>query len=107
MAFLIVAASAYVYCSKKSMSQNIYQLKPHERPMMAGSPSFPDHPWKRRLCYGIIGTIVGLTAGFTNGMMLANIPQIQEIGRASCRERVERSGGAGAGEKKRGEERGV
>lgn len=77
MAFLIVAASAYVYCSKKSMSQNIYQLKPHERPMMAGSPSFPDHPWKRRLCYGIIGTIVGLTAGFTNGMMLANIPQIQ------------------------------
>ncbi len=56
---------------------NVYLLKPHERPMMAGSPSFPDHPFKRRIWYAIIGIIVGLTAGFTNGMLLANIPQIQ------------------------------
>ncbi|MDF7676147.1 MFS transporter [Neisseriaceae bacterium ESL0693] len=54
-----------------------YQFKAHERPLMAGSPATPDHPIRRMVWYGIIGTLVGLTAGLTNGLMLANLPQIQ------------------------------
>lgn len=56
---------------------NSYQFKAHEWPFMAGSPATPDHPVRRKVWYGIIGTLVGLTAGLTNGVMLANLPQIQ------------------------------
>lgn len=54
-----------------------YQFKGHERPLIAGSPATPDHPVRRKICYGIIGTLIGLTAGLTNGLMIANLPQIQ------------------------------
>ncbi len=54
-----------------------YQFLPHERPMMAGSPATPDHPVPRRVAYFLIGALLGLAGGFINGLLLANLPQIQ------------------------------
>tara|TARA_R110000868_G_scaffold375710_1_gene640352 strand:- start:2899 stop:4572 length:1674 start_codon:yes stop_codon:yes gene_type:complete len=54
-----------------------YQFKPHERPMMLGSPATPDHPGPRRIGYFLIGALLALTGGFINGLLTANLPQIQ------------------------------
>lgn len=54
-----------------------YQLKPHERPTMPGSPATPDHPTNRRVLFGIIGILLALTGGFQNGLLLASLPQVQ------------------------------
>lgn len=54
-----------------------YQFKAHERPMMPGSPATPDHPNSRRVGYLLIGTLLALTGGFINGLLTANLPQIQ------------------------------
>ncbi|WP_426267026.1 MFS transporter [Sphingomonas sp. LHG3443-2] len=54
-----------------------YQFAPHERPFMPGSPATPDHPLPRRIAYAVIGLFVALTAGMSNGLLLANLPQIQ------------------------------
>ncbi|WP_413190312.1 MFS transporter [Psychrobacter sp. AT9] len=54
-----------------------YQFKPHEQPMMVGSPANPDHPARRKVFYLLIGIFVGLTASFQNGLLVANLNQIQ------------------------------
>jgi hypothetical protein len=54
-----------------------YEFKPHERPFMPGSPATPDHPPRRRLAYFLIGVVLGLSGGFANGLLVANIQQIQ------------------------------
>lgn len=54
-----------------------YQFQPHERPFMPGSPATPDHPVARRIGYALIGILVSLTAGLSNGLLLANLPTIQ------------------------------
>ncbi|MCH1782479.1 MFS transporter [Psychrobacter glaciei] len=54
-----------------------YQFKPHEQPMMVGSPANPDHPVRRKIFYLLIGIFVGLTASFQNGLLVANLTQIQ------------------------------
>lgn len=54
-----------------------YQFRPHERPMMPGSPATPDHPRPRRIGYFLIGVLLGLAGGFINGLLTANLPQIQ------------------------------
>ncbi len=56
---------------------NEYQFKPHEQPIMVGSPANPDHPTRRKLFYLLIGIFVGLTASFQNGLLVANLTQIQ------------------------------
>jgi len=56
---------------------NEYQFKPHEQPIMVGSPANPDHPARRKLFYLLIGIFVGLTASFQNGLLVANLTQIQ------------------------------
>ncbi|WP_257539730.1 MFS transporter [Sphingobium sp. CFD-1] len=45
--------------------------------MMPGSPATPDHPTSRRIGYFLIGALLGLTGGFVNGLLTANLPQIQ------------------------------
>ncbi len=45
--------------------------------MMPGSPATPDHPTARRIAYFAIGALLGLTGGFINGLLAANLPQIQ------------------------------
>lgn len=54
-----------------------YEFKPHERPMMPGSPANPVHPFGRRVAYALIGTLIALTAGLANGLLVANLAQIQ------------------------------
>ena len=54
-----------------------YRFAPHERPMLPGSPATPDHPTRRRIAYFAIGTLLGLTGGFINALLTANLPQIQ------------------------------
>ena len=56
---------------------NEYQFKPHEQPIMVGSPANPDHPARRKAFYLLIGIFVGLTASFQNGLLVANLTQIQ------------------------------
>lgn len=59
------------------MSQPDYAFAPHERPFMPGSPANPDHPLWRRVGYALIGVLVAITSGLSNGLLLANLPQIQ------------------------------
>ena len=54
-----------------------YEFKPHERPFMPGSPATPDHPLPRRIAYLLIGILLGIEGRFANGLLLANIQQIQ------------------------------
>ncbi|WP_296243306.1 MULTISPECIES: MFS transporter [unclassified Psychrobacter] len=56
---------------------NEYQFKPHEQPFMVGSPATPDHPTRRKVFYLLIGIFIGLTASFQNGLLVANLTQIQ------------------------------
>lgn len=44
---------------------------------MPGSPATPDHPVQRRAGYFAIGVLLAITGGFLNGLLLANLPQIQ------------------------------
>src|SRR3546814_13023101 len=53
------------------------EFKPHERPLMPGSPATPDHPFGRRIGYFVIGVLLRLAGGFSNGLSIANLPQIQ------------------------------
>ena len=54
-----------------------YQFKPHEQPFMLGSPATPDHPVRRKVYYLLIGIFIGITASFQNGLLVANLAQIQ------------------------------
>ncbi|SMP82570.1 hypothetical protein SAMN06296065_12514 [Novosphingobium panipatense] len=54
-----------------------YVFKPHERPMMPGSPASPDHPTLRRVAYFVIGVTVGITGGLGNALVSANTQNIQ------------------------------
>lgn len=54
-----------------------YQFKPHERPFLPGSPATPEHPFRRRIGYAAIGVLIALTAGLSNGLLIANLAQIQ------------------------------
>jgi len=54
-----------------------YEFKPHERPLMPGSPATPEHPLRRRVGYFLIGVLISVAAGLANGLLIANLPQIQ------------------------------
>lgn len=54
-----------------------YVFKPHERPVLPGSPATPEHPVRRRVAYFLIGTLVGLTGGLGNALVSANLANIQ------------------------------
>jgi MFS family permease len=54
-----------------------YQFKPHERPVVPGSPFNPDHPVQRMVAYGAIGLLAGLTGGLGNNLVTANLSYFQ------------------------------
>lgn len=54
-----------------------YVFKPHERPIMPGSPANPDHPSRRKIGYFLIGLYLAIVAGFQNGLLLANLTTLQ------------------------------
>ncbi len=54
-----------------------YRFKPHEMPVIPGSPANPDHPLGRRLTYLAIGILLGFVGGSQNGFLLANSLALQ------------------------------
>ncbi len=54
-----------------------YRFKPHEMPILPGSPANPDHPPARRAAYLGIGVLIGLIGGAQNGFLLANTGALQ------------------------------
>lgn len=54
-----------------------YIFKPHERPIMPGSPANPDHPSRRKVGYFLIGLYLAIVGGFQNGLLLANLTALQ------------------------------
>lgn len=54
-----------------------YRFRPHEMPVLPGSPANPDHPAPRKAAYLAIGLLLGLTGGAQNGFLLANTPALQ------------------------------
>lgn len=62
---------------RRPPQEHAYEFKSHERPFMPGSPATPEHPQARRLAYLLLGLLFGLAGGFANGLLLANIQQIQ------------------------------
>jgi len=61
------------------MATASYAFKPHERPSMPGSPATPDHPTPRRVAYFCVGVLIGLTGGFGNALVVANLNNIQGV----------------------------
>lgn len=54
-----------------------YEFKPHERPILPGSPANPDHPTNRRVWYFLIGVLIGLAGGLGNALIAVNLPFAQ------------------------------
>jgi MFS family permease len=50
---------------------------PHEKPMLPGSPSTPDHPNLLRLAYLLVGLVVTLTGGLGNALVSVNLLNLQ------------------------------
>lgn len=61
------------------MATASYEFKLHERPTMPGSPATPDHPAPRRVAYFCVGVLIGLTGGFGNALVVANLNNIQGV----------------------------
>ena len=53
-----------------------YQFGPDEQPLLPGSPFSPAHPLPRRLAYGAVGLVVGISATFTNVLINVNVPYL-------------------------------
>ena len=56
--------------------QYLETLKPHERPMLPGSPATPDHPTALRLAYAAVGLLVTLAGSLGNAVVTANIQNL-------------------------------
>ena len=63
-----------------------YQFKPHEFPVVPGSPFTPDHSRSRRLAYAGIGVLAGITGGLGNALVTANLPYFQGTLRLTAEE---------------------
>ncbi|QYC09007.1 MFS transporter [Brevundimonas nasdae] len=57
--------------------QYVETLKPHERPMMPGSPATPDHSWPTRIMYAVTGLMVATVGSLGNGAITANVQNLQ------------------------------
>lgn len=53
------------------------QWLPHEKPLLPGSPSTPNHTLFRRISYLIVGIIVSITGGLGNALVSVNINYLQ------------------------------
>ncbi|WP_260597747.1 MFS transporter [Sphingomonas endolithica] len=59
------------------LTEERWEFAPHERAIMPGSPASPDHPKERRLAYGAIAVLVGLTGGLGTALISVNTVQLQ------------------------------
>jgi MFS family permease len=55
------------------VNSQAYVFKPHERPILPGSPANPDHPASRRMAYLAIGALIGITGGLGNALITVNL----------------------------------
>ncbi|HIV76466.1 MFS transporter [uncultured Sphingomonas sp.] len=58
-------------------SEEEWSFAPHERPTIPGSPGNFDHPNRRRIAYGVIAVLIGLTGGLGNALVQVNTVQLQ------------------------------
>ena len=54
-----------------------WHYAPDLRATVPGSPGFAHHPLGRRIVYGITSIIIGLTCGFSNALLSANLPYLR------------------------------
>jgi MFS family permease len=59
------------------LAEEVWTFAPHERPALPGSPGSPEHPTLRRLSYGAIGVLVGITGGLGNALVSVNTTVLQ------------------------------
>lgn len=59
------------------LEERPWEFAPHERPSMPGSPATPHHPLPRRVAYGLIALLVGLTGGLGNALVSVNTTTLQ------------------------------
>ena len=62
---------------REFLREEQWSFAQHELPTLPGSPGSPDHPSRRRIAYGLIGVLLGLTAGFGNALITANTYTLQ------------------------------
>ncbi|UIJ45155.1 MFS transporter [Sphingomonas cannabina] len=62
---------------RRFLSEERWEFAPHEMPAMPGSPGSPEHPNRRRIAYGIIAVLLGLTGGFGSALISANTTTLQ------------------------------
>ncbi|MDB5453166.1 MAG: transporter [Caulobacteraceae bacterium] len=70
-------ATAAVNLFRNLLAEETWTFPAHERPTMPGSPANPDHPLERRIAYGAIGVLVGLTGGLGNALVSVNLVTLQ------------------------------
>jgi MFS family permease len=61
---------------RKFLTEEDWAFAPHEAPAMPGSPGSPAHPMRRRIAYGLVAILVGLTGGFGNALIAVNTSQL-------------------------------
>lgn len=54
-----------------------HEWQPNERPQLLGSPSTPDHPLPKRVAFGFVALVLALTGGLSNGLVVANLVNLQ------------------------------
>ena len=57
--------------------EQVWDFAPHERSLLPGSPATPEHPAGRRVIYGVIGVLIGVTAGLGTALIAVNLPYLQ------------------------------
>jgi hypothetical protein len=66
-----------IITSRPNKPTDSYVFEAHERPFMAGSPATPQHSSVRRIGYFLIGIYIALAGGLQNGLLLANLTDLQ------------------------------
>lgn len=54
-----------------------WEFAAHERSPLPGSPATPEHPVGRRVLYGLIGVLIGVTGGLGLSLVTVNLPYLQ------------------------------
>ena len=54
------------------LAEETWAFAPHERAVLPGSPASPDHPTGRRVAYGAIAVLLGLTGGLGTALVSVN-----------------------------------